>query len=303
MSQKSQKNQMKPLLKIVNTQSNKTFQIMKVDEPYFFPSWHFHPELEIMLVLAGTGIRFVGDSIERFFPGDLVFYGSNIPHLYRSDKEYYGKNSSQISKAKVVYFKEDFLGSNFWELPDISPIKKLFSLANQGIKFKGETRNKIINYIHNLDDKKGGVERIIDLLTVLKAMAETTEYDLLSSISFTKNIGKNECERMNKVYQFIMDNYAENPSLGEISKIANMSPTAFCRYFKVHTNKTYTQFLNEVKVGNACKLLLDNELSISQICFEIGFNNFPHFNTQFKKFTGLTPKQYKIKHFFPSKNT
>lgn len=290
---------MKPLLKIINTQQNEAFQIMRVQEPYFFPSWHFHPEYEIMLVLEGTGIRFVGDSMERFQPGDLVFYGTNIPHLYRSDKEYYQKESDLISQATVVYFKENFLGESFWHLPDIAPIKKLFSHAKRGMKFKGKARDELRRQIQKLDNQKDGIERIIDLLTVLKIMAGTREYELLSSSAFTKYIDKDDCERMNKVYQFIMDNYTKTPSLEEVSKIAHMSTTAFCRYFKSRTNKTYTQFLNEVKIGNACKLLIDNELSISQVCFETGFNNFPHFNNQFKRIIGHSPKQYRHKHLQP----
>lgn len=288
---------MKPLLKIINTQQNEPFQLMKVQEPYFFPSWHFHPEYEIMLVLEGTGIRFVGDSMERFQPGDLVFYGNKIPHLYRSDVAYYQKDSSLISKAIVVYFKEHFLGPDFWDLPNIMPVKKLFSYSKRGIKFKGEAKNGLMREIQQLDDQKDGIEKIIDLLTILKIMAGTREYDLLSSSAFTKYIEEDDCERINKVYQFIMDNYAENPSLEHVSEIANMSATAFCRYFKSRTNKTYTQFLNEIKIGNACKLLIDNNQSISQVCFEIGFNNFTHFNSQFKKIIGLTPREYQYRHF------
>jgi AraC-like DNA-binding protein/quercetin dioxygenase-like cupin family protein len=290
---------MKPLLKIVNAEKNKTFQIMNVNEPYFFPSWHFHPEYEVMLVLEGTGIRFVGDSMERFQAGDLVFYGANIPHLYRSDKEYYQKDSKLISKATVVYFKENFLGEHFWSLPDIAPIKKLLAHSRRGIRFKGKARNELKKHIQKLDDHKDGIDKIIDLLTILKIMAGTREYDLLSSSAFTKYVEEDDCERMNKVYQFLMDHYMESPSLEEVSQIANMSTTAFCRYFKSHTNKTYTQFLNEIKIGNACKLLIDNTLSISQICFETGFNNFTHFNSQFKKITSLTPSQYQDRHCQP----
>jgi AraC-like DNA-binding protein len=127
-------------------------------------------------------------------------------------------------------------------------------------------------------------------------MSETNEYRLLSGSAFVNYIDEYECERMNKVYQFMLDNYAENPSLEDASTIANMSTTAFCRAFKSHTNKTYTQFLNEIKIGNACKLLIDNKLTISQVCFETGFNNFPHFNNQFKKIMGLSPKHYREKH-------
>ncbi|HOY21092.1 MAG TPA: AraC family transcriptional regulator [Haliscomenobacter sp.] len=287
---------MKPILKIVDTQQSEAFQLMKVMDPYFFPSWHFHPELEIMLVQEGAGIRFVGNSMERFQAGDLVLYGSNIPHLYRSDKEYYQKDSSLISKAIVIYFKENFLGESFLQVPSMAPIKKLLALSRRGIKFKGNAKAKLQELIPGLEGQKNSIGRIIDLLAILKIMAETKEYDLLLQTDFTKYVSENECERINKVYQFIIDHYTENPTLDEVSDIANMSATAFCRFFKSHTQKTYTQFLNDIKIDNACRLLLDKKMSISQICFETGFNNFTHFNSQFKKIIGITPKQYQATH-------
>jgi AraC-like DNA-binding protein len=288
--------EMKPLLKIIDTQQNNAFQIMKVQESYFFPSWHFHPEYEIMLVQEGTGMRFVGDSVERFEAGDLVFFGSNIPHLYRSDAAYYEKDSRLTSKATVVYFKADFLGQNFWDLPDVLPLKKLLSLSQRGIRFKGSAGKELEKRICKLDERNDGIEKIISLLSILKAMSETKEYDLLSSSVFTRYVEEDDCVRMNRVYQYIMDNYTESPSLQQISEVANMSTTAFCRYFKSRTNKTYTQFLNEIKIGNACRLLVDDNQSISQVCFEIGFNNFTHFNSQFKKIMGLTPREYQYRH-------
>lgn len=288
---------MKPLLKIINRHENEAFQIMKVLEPYFFPSWHFHPEYEIMLVQEGTGIRYVGDSMERFRPGDLVFYGSNIPHFYRSDNAYYEKSSGLVSQAMVVYFKEHFLGDRFWEMPDTAPVKRLLALAGRGIRFRGKAREALITQMHTLESEQEGIGRIIALLSILKTMTGTREYELLSSNAFVKHTNKNDCERINKVYQFIMDNYAANPSLEQVSKMAYMSTTAFCRYFKSHTYKTFTQFLNEIKIGNACKLLIDNKLTVTQVCFESGFNNFTHFNNQFKKITGLTPSKYQYKHF------
>lgn len=288
---------MKPLLKIVDTQQNSAFQIMKVNEPHFFPSWHFHPEFEIMLVQNGSGIRFAGDSMERFQEGDLVFYGNNLPHLYRSDKEYYEqKNGDLRAQATVVYFKENFLGDSFWKLPDVSSIRKLFQQAGRGMKFKGRAKQELIRHIEQLDEKKDGIGKIIDLLTILKIMSSTNDYDLLSSSAFTAYSDDDDCERINKIYQYILDNYASNPTLEEVSKLAFMSETAFCRYFKSRTNKTYIQFLNEIKIGNACKMLIDNKLNISQVCYQTGFNNFNHFNNQFKRITGLTPGQYQHKY-------
>jgi AraC-like DNA-binding protein len=287
---------MKALLKIINTPPKDVFQLMKVNESFFFPSWHFHPEFEIMLVLQGTGIRFVGDSMERFQPGDLVFFGQGIPHFYRSDEEYYERCSSHKSLAIVLYFREDFLGESIWNMPDIGHLKKLISNSSRGIKFKGLVKQKLVGQISNLDDHKDSLAKVIDLLSILQTMAEAKDYQVLSSRGFKHNLDEDECNRMNNVYQYIINNYSENPSLEDVARVAYMSATAFCRYFKSRTNKTYTQFLNEIKIGNACKFLIENKMSISQVCFEIGFNNFTHFNSQFKRIAGITPTQYKRKH-------
>ncbi len=287
---------MKPILKIINPHKTSAFYLMNVNEAHFFPSWHFHPEYEIMLVLEGTGMRFVGDDFERFGPGDLVLYGGKIPHLYRSDEEYYKNDSDLLSRAIVIYFSDNLLGEGFWELPDSIHIKELLSRSKRGISFRGKSRKELEKQILKLNNEIDGIGRIINLFTILRTMATIRDYNLLSSISYTEYIDKYDCERMNKVYQFMLDNYAKNPSLEDASKIANMSVTAFCRFFKTHTNKTYTKFLNEVKIGNACKLLIDNNLSVSQICFETGFNSFSHFNNQFKKIMGLRPNQYRLKY-------
>lgn len=287
---------MKPLLKIINTQQHEAFQLLRVNEPFFFPSWHFHPEFEIMLVLEGKGMRFVGDSIERFEAGDLVFIGKDIPHFYRSDEEYYEEGSVNRSKAIVVYFQENFLGEAFWNLPDIAPLKKLFADARRGIRFKGKVRDRIARRIRQLNEKKSGISKVIDLLQILESMSAAGDYDVLSSHGFVCEPVEEECERINHIYNYIIDHYVRNPSLSEISRVANMSVPAFCKYFKARTNKTYIQVLNEIKIGNACKLLIDNKLSISQVCFKTGFNNLTHFNSMFKKIMGRTPSQYQHQH-------
>ncbi len=283
---------MKPLLKLINAKKDSIFDVMRVDEPHFFPHWHFHPECELMLVLEGSGMRFVGDSMERFQEGDLVFYGANIPHLYRSDKEFYEDKLSATSKATVVYFNEQ----NFWDSQNISQLKKLFSNAKRGIRFTGVTQSRLQERIVKLCNSREGLDKMIDLLSILKIMSESNEYTLLSSDAFTSITATDDCERINRVYQFVMDNYTKNPSLEEVAEIACMSHTAFCRFFKSHTNKTYIQFLNEIKIGNACKMLIDNDLSISEICYITGFNSTAHFNNQFKKILGVTPSQYRMEH-------
>lgn len=284
----------KPVLKIINPLVISSFYLLNVHEAYFFPAWHFHPEYEITLVLDGTGLRFVGDNLGRFGPGDVLLYGGNIPHLHRSDGTY--NNSILSSKAIVIYFSENILGQGFWELSDSIYIKKLLSYSKRGIIFEGRSSKELAKQIIKINNEKDDIGRIINLLIILKMMSESKDYNLLSSISYEEFTHKDNCERMNKVYQFMLENYARNPSLEETSDIANMCVTAFCRYFKIQTNKTYTEFLNEIKIGNACKLLINNNQIISQICFEVGFNSFSHFNNQFKKRTGLCPYQYRLKY-------
>jgi len=283
---------MKPLLKIINKEQQDVFQLMRVCEPHFFPALHFHPECEIMLVTKGTGIRFVGDSMERFQPGDLVFYGRDIPHFYQNDRNFYQQVSDAAAQAVVIYFKEDFLGKELWGMPNNILLKKLFTNSKRGIKFVGKAKTELEKCIRRLDDSKDSLGKLIDLLSILQLMANSKEYELLSSRGFILPVDEGECQRMNDVYQYIIHHYVRNPSLEEVSAVAHMSPSAFCRYFKLHSNKTYTQFLNEIKIGNACKLLIDNKLPISQICFEVGFNNFTHFNSQFRRIIGVTPSQY-----------
>lgn len=287
---------MKPFLKIIHTQASSPFRLMHVAEPHFFHSWHFHPECEIMLVLEGTGIRFAGDSMERFQPGDLVFLGSNIPHFYCSDDEYYAKEPGMVSRAIVLYFRENFLGEVFWGLDDISSLKKLFADSKRGIKFNDDIKEELKSQLLRFDEHDDDLAKVIALLSILQTMTRSEEYDMLSSSGFTHSANEWECERMNTVYKYIIDNYKDNPGLEEVSRLANMSVPAFCRYFKSRTNKTYTQFLNEIKIGNACKLLIDNRMSISQICFETGFNNFTHFNNQFRRIMSTTPTQYQQHH-------
>lgn len=283
---------MKPLLKIINKEQRDVFQLMRVREPHFFPALHFHPECEIMLVLEGTGIRFVGDSMERFQPGDLVFYGKNIPHFYQNDHRLDQEKADAAAQAAVIYFKEDFLGTEFWEMANTVQLKKLFANSKLGIKFTGKAKIALAEKIKDLDENKDSVDKLIDMLSILQTMAHSKEYELLSSRGFVLPVDEDECKRMNDVYQYIIHHYVRNPSLDEVSAIAHMSPSAFCRYFKQRSNKTYTQFLNEIKIGNACKLLIDNNLPISQVCFEVGFNNFTHFNSQFRRIIGVTPTQY-----------
>ncbi len=236
-------------------------------------------------------MRFVGDHIESFTEGDLVFIGKNLPHYWRNDDNYYKKNSSLKARALVIQFSDDFWENFLKQLPEAKTLNDLFEKAKNGIKFTGRTKSQLIRKIEHLESYTK-FERFIAFCDILHQMATTNNYVLLSSDIFVHNYSRHTNKRLDKVFKFIMENFTSKIKLKDVASIANMSETNFCRYFKRRTHKSFTSYLNEIRIGFACKLLTEEELSVSQICYESGFNNISNFNEQFKKHTGQTPSQY-----------
>jgi AraC-like DNA-binding protein len=261
---------------------------MKVD---FFPSLrHYHPEVEILLVEQGTGIRFVGDSAEPFAPGDLVMIGPNVPHEWCSDKN----SKTKQSEAIYILFNPEILGINFWNLPETKIILKIIQQSERGIKLKGETRDEVALLMKTIDTSYG-FSRIKTLLNILELIAFTNEYQYLASPNIQNSIDDRDTKRLNDVHKYIIENIHQEISLDKAASIANLSKPAFCRYFKKRANKTFIQFLNEIRIGQACRLLVNENFSVAEICFSCGFVNISYFIVQFKKITGYTPLGYRKK--------
>jgi len=287
---------MKPILEVLSHSEESSFILHKPDHPYFFTPWHFHPEYEIILITESEGTRFVGDSIESFAPGDLVFMGPKLPHVWKNNKEYYGKISKKKAKAVVLQFLGKYWETEFVNLPEMKKVKELFKNAKQGIKFTGKTRNILIKQIHLISTLKGS-ERLIEFFRMINIMSKTKDQEMLSSTEFTKVENFQDGEKINKVFEYVFDNFNQKIELAKIAAIANMSQTGFCRYFKKRTNKPFSRFLNEIRIGYAKRLLKEDHQKIIQICYDCGFNNLSNFNEQFKKITNITPTQYQ-KNFF-----
>lgn len=291
---------MKAILEKVTRPENQSFFYRDNVQPYFTTPWHFHPEVEIILIVQGYGTRYVGDSVNNFYPGDLVITGSNTPHVWSCSPEFSKPESNLVSQAIFIQFKEDFWGESFSDLPEMYKIKHLLNEAKRGIEFSKETRKRLEKYMKEMPSISD-MSSLMHLLSILEIMSSTNEYRYLSSPNYkAKSINSLDEHRMEIIYDHVLTNYYRDISLEEVSDMISLTPPSFCRYFKQRTNKSFSTFVNEVRIGNASKLLIENKLSISQICYESGFNHLSNFNRQFKKIKIMTPSEYQRKYWSKS---
>ncbi|HEY8957731.1 AraC family transcriptional regulator [Chitinophaga sp.] len=282
---------MKPILRKVDTGHNYSFSIREDIYPYLYNHWHYHPEIELTLIRKGSGMRLVGDSTERFEDGDLVLLGSELPHMWRSDAIYFQEQPGLQIEAIAIHFSDQFWGAGFLDLPEMKAVKELLAKARHGIRIHGATREQISREMEAIL-QAGKVQRITSLLNILDTIACSKDCTLLSSVGFVNSYNTINTDNINKIYHYTFNNFQQKITLKEVAAAANVSPNSFCRYFKSRTLKTYWQFLMEVRIGYACKLLIENNLPMSQVGYTCGFNNLSNFNRQFKLLTQKTPLQY-----------
>ncbi len=282
---------MKPLLKKSLESLNQSYNVQTLNEPYFDSNWHFHPHFQLFTVIEGTGTRFIGDDIRHFEAGDTVFLGPNMPHLWRSDRAYFDRDSTLQTQGIVVYFMEDFLGKDFFEKPEMYVLKQLLIKSRQGLDIQNGMKRILVEGLKELVTLSG-FDGVLKLLSMLHKLAQSNDYQFITSISYENTHKISETERMRLVHEYVMKHYKEKISLSEVAALANMAEAAFCRYFKSRTNKTFSDFVSEIRIGHACKLLMDSKTSIAQVCYESGYNTVSNFNCQFKAIKGKSPKQY-----------
>lgn len=269
-----------------------TFIIRELEEAHFDPNWHFHQEYQLFVVLKGTGTRFVGDHIKSFEEGDLVFTGPNLPHLWRSDIAYFEGDPELHTRGIVIYFQESFPGKDLIQKEEAIRLRHFLERSKRGLEINGDTARQITQMMKKLV-KKEGLESIIYLLRILNVMIHSEEVNELSSPGYTNSLKDGDSEIMNLIHAYVMDNFKQTINLKEVASIANMTPTSFSRYFKMHANKTFSELLSEVRIGHACRLLIENKMNISQACYESGYQTLTNFNRQFKALMKRTPLQYK----------
>lgn len=282
---------MKPHLLKVSINLTQSFSARQDKVPYINNRWHYHPEVELIYFKSGNGTQFIGDSIKRFRSGDLVMVGAHLPHYWRFDDEYFEENSAVSADVRVIHFCENFWGEHFLNLPENQLIKTTLEKARRGIQIGDKIKagvGEILNDIINTE----GPKKIIMLMEALIIIGNCNPQNQLSSIGFKHQFEPAENDRINAIYDYSIANFKRKIQLEEVAEVANVSPNSFCRYFKSRTRKTYSQFINEIRVGTACKLLIENKINVKQICYESGFHNFASFHKYFKQITGKSPMTY-----------
>ncbi|MDA0193503.1 MAG: AraC family transcriptional regulator [Bacteroidetes bacterium] len=284
---------MKPKELSRKSPAHKSFSVSQHILPRFLNIWHYHEEYELVYIHKSAGTKFIGDSISKFEPGDLVLIGSKLPHLWLNNEEC-SVRSNLIAEAWVIHFHPSCLGKDFFYLPEMKKIQNMLTQARVGLEILGEVKSKIIKTLSFLIDiNSDEYDKIVKFLNILKLITDTPDKKKLSSLSFIDSHANLSGSRLDTVYEYVFNNFKDEISLDQIASLANMNSTSFSRYFKQTTNKTFTTFLNEVRIGFACRLIVEHgEMDIAEIGFESGYNNLSNFNKQFKKITDKTPSEY-----------
>ncbi|HRP32375.1 MAG TPA: AraC family transcriptional regulator [Agriterribacter sp.] len=279
---------MKPHYKPIPSES-KLFKVefQKTSKEFYYP-WHYHAELELTYILSGQGVRYVGNSIENFYDEELVLLGSNLPHSWNTTAD-----QEQPVNAIVIYLKEDFFDKNWMHSIEFEGIRNLSALMSKGIKVDNKVASELKQKFYDLLNASP-FEKLMILLQVLEYLSHNQEYRFLCQQEFTCDFDDTDKTRINAVYNYIQTHYQNQVSLADIASKLNMSEEYFSRYFSKTMKKPFFEFLNEYKINRACKLLIETDKQISEICYASGFESIPFFYRQFKKFKDCQPKNYRM---------
>ena len=261
---------------------------------HFTMPWHYHEEYELILITSGGGKRFVGDYVDDFNPGDLVFLGANLPHYHMC----YGlvnNDKNKVSSCEVIQFTSNIFPSNIDSLEEFAIIYDLLQRSRYGIKFINPPSISRIQKMMTYIDSLKGIKRIYALMRILETLGKLPNYKLLTSPDYYSDIDRNNFSDItNKVYKYLLAHFKDKISLEELSDSFGFNAAALCRYYKRRTQKSIFESLKEIRINFACKLLLNSSLSVSQIAYECGYENISNFNRQFKSILKMTPSEYRL---------
>ena len=260
------------------------------DYAHFTYPWHFHAEYEIIYFKEGTGTSFIGNSMENFRDGDFILIGSNLPHYMKSDDIYHAADSNLRTKGTIIQFEQAFMQYSIRHYIQFTKIKKLLDDSQRGIYFPAGCSGKAIDLLENIP-LESGMDQILSILQLFKEMSDISSKVILPPSEQMDQIHGNS--RIDKILAYLNQHYTRHMDLNEISCLAAMSPASFCRFFKSKTGKTLKNYILDMRIGYACKLLSLDNMNISQISTECGFDTISHFNKSFKRNTGFTPTEYR----------
>lgn len=284
---------MEPILQRLPLSKNLSYIYERYESPYFETPWHYHEEFEIVLCDGGYGKKVIGNHTSEYNESDLILIGSKLPHWFRADEKFYINEAFPRPASIVIQFRLDSFGEPFFDLVEMTPVKALLDKAKFGLEFYGNTKEQLYKVIKE-NIHKTALEKFLSLFEILQLMAESKELQTLSEIGM-EGISKKDSERMSVIFDQILKNFKEPISVEELAQKVNLTKAAFCRYFKARTQKTFVEYLMQVRINHACKLLKESEMNVLEICYESGFNNLSNFNRQFLKLTKQNPKAFKKK--------
>jgi len=274
---------------VLQPASGHSFLVRKFGKTAFDAPYHFHEEFELTCIVHGRGKRYVGSHMENFASGDLVFLGQNLPHCWKLDPE---RDETEAS-AIVIQFSANFLGDEFFNKPELQAVKKMFQKSGSGISFNGATRDIINKSMQVLTEEKSNFKMLMYLLDMLQRLAVSAEYTFLDQQRCVAERSRAEQERINPVFAYLVENFRGQVSLDAASGIANMTPNAFCKYFKKITRKTFMETVIEYRLNYATQQLVQTDKPISDISFESGFGDVSHFYKMFKNKMHQSPLNYR----------
>ena len=280
--------------KIPNSKDD-SFRVQNDILPYFYDKLHQHHELQITYIIKGSGTLMLEDYIGAFYPGNVYVIGSYVSHVLRS--EAYDNDKDDNVHSISLFFDPDFLGHSFLNLPELHKFNNFIKKSYKGLEINQPVASRISVLMYELNQKKE-FERLIIMLKILSILSDSDNYKVLSKALPVESLSKNSDERLNEIFNFTIKHFPDDIRLKQVAGIANMTVSAFCKYFKLHTGKTYIEFLNEIRISNACKMLREDKKSIEIVAFDTGFKNLSNFNRQFKQINRITPSEFRRKYAF-----
>ena len=276
---------MKAVFEPISNTLNQSFHYRVFEKLEFETPWHYHPEWELTFITESTGIRSVGNSIQAYHPGELVLLGPNLPHCWKTNR-----TTKQLAKSTVIQFRKDLLGEGWMEKEEFSLINKLLCMSKNGLIFNEKISTIIGEKMVSMKDMSS-LSKIIEIIKILHELS-SEKYEVLS-LGATFNTNTVVSKRIEKIIDFVNNNYSDKIDSSQLGALVFMTPVSFSKFFKKTFNKTFTSYLNEYRVSKACELLKESDISIEQIALESGYPNLSFFHRQFKLFTNRTPAQYR----------
>jgi len=280
----------KASFEVLQPGNRQSFLVRKFDQWEFDGPYHFHPEYELTYITKGSGKRYVGTHMEDFVPGDLVLLGPNLPHCWKLANI---EKTQNEAGAIVVQFTGNFLGEEFFDKPEMQDISKLFKRATSGLRFNGNTQAMVNMAMMELNVEESNFIKMLKLLDILNQLSLSNEFIQLDQSQRISERSVAEQERINPVFAYLVENFRESVSLNKAAAIANMTPNAFCKYFKKVTRKTFIETIIEYRLNYATQQLVQTDKPISEIAFDSGFGDVSHFYKMFKVKMGLSPLNYR----------